>query len=238
MQCPACRQPMVSRSCEAHYGRTLPLDLCRPCGVLWLDSTESEALTPGATLDLFAIIGADSGAVHAPFPERLPCPRCGRCLAHTVDRQHNTQFSYWRCPADDGRLVSFLDFLREKDFIRPLSAKELAALRGKIRSVTCASCGAPVDLAADSICAHCRAPLSILDPDQVDKVVRALRDAETRRRTPDPTLPLRLALDRLHVDSLCSRLGCDDSAAGSTSTPGSLLGAGLAALTGILSGNR
>ncbi len=222
---------MASRSCEAHYGRTLPLDLCQPCRLLWLDGTESEALTPGATLDLFTLIGTDSAASRAPLPERLPCPRCGRCLAHTVDRQHNTQFSYWRCPADDGRLVSFLDFLREKNFIRPLSGKELAALRGKIRSVTCASCGAPVDLAADSICAHCRAPLSILDPDQVEKVVRALRDAEARRRTPDPTLPVRLALDRLHVDSLCHRLGCDDSA------PRSLIGAGLAALTGMLSGN-
>jgi hypothetical protein len=130
----------------------------------------------------------------------MACPRCRRRLVGTHDRQRQTRFSYWRCPAEHGRLIAFLDFLREKNFVRPLSAPEVADLRRKIRSVTCSGCGAPVDLGHTTVCSHCRAPLSLLDPDQVHKIVAALQEAEEKRRSVDPELPLRLAMDRLHVE--------------------------------------
>jgi hypothetical protein len=130
----------------------------------------------------------------------MRCPRCRQPLKSTVDRQRATRFSYWRCDADDGRLTTFFDFLREKNFVRPLSADRLAELRRYTPTVNCSACGAPVDLARESACAHCRAPLSMLDPDQVQAVVRELQRAEERRTTVDPTVSTRLVADRAALE--------------------------------------
>ena len=110
--------------------------------------------------------------------------------------KRQTPFSYWRCPDDHGRLTTFFDFLREKNFVRPLSPERLAELRSYTRTVNCSACGAPIDLARESACGHCRAPLSMLDPEQVQAVVRQLQAAEQRRTTVDPTLAARLVEDR------------------------------------------
>jgi hypothetical protein len=130
----------------------------------------------------------------------MHCPRCRRALLATADRQRATTFSYWRCPDDHGRLTTFFDFLREKNFVRPLSPERLAELRRYAPTVNCSACGAPVDLARASECGHCRAPLSMLDPDQVQAVVSELQRAETRRTTVDPTLAARLVEDRAALE--------------------------------------
>jgi len=96
-------------------------------------------------------------------------------------------------------LTTFFDFLREKNFVRPLSPERLAELRRYAPSVNCSACGAPIDLARESACGHCQAPLSMLDPDQVHAVVRELQQAETRRTTVDPTFGVRLVADRQAV---------------------------------------
>ena len=53
------------------------------------------------------------------------------------------------------------DFLREKNFVRPLSADQLTALRQNVQSVNCSNCGAPIDLAKTSACGHCGSPLEV-----------------------------------------------------------------------------
>ncbi len=52
-----------------------------------------------------------------------------------------------RCPGRHGRLITFFNFLREKNFIRPLSAAQIEELRQNVRTVNCSNCGAPIDLA-------------------------------------------------------------------------------------------
>jgi hypothetical protein len=187
---------MERRRFEAHYGRMVDLDLCHGCGLIWFDSRESIALTPGAVLRLFAALDEHRDQRHPLQRDGLRCPRCRRPLQATVDRQRATLFAYWRCPGDEGRLTTFFDFLREKDFVRPLSAERLAELRRYAQTVNCSACGAPVDLARESACSHCQAPLSMLDPDRVQAVVRELQQAEARRTTVDPTFPVRLMGDR------------------------------------------
>jgi Transcription factor zinc-finger len=196
LDCPGCDQPMQARRLDAHYGRTIELDLCHGCGLMWFDSRESIALTPGAVLRLFAALDERRAERHPLQRDTMSCPRCRRGLKATVDRQRTTPFSYWRCPDDHGRLTTFFDFLREKNFVRPLSPERLAELRSYTRTVNCSACGAPVDLARESACSHCRAPLSMLDPEQVQAVVRQLQAAEQRRTTVDPTLAARLVEDR------------------------------------------
>ena len=103
----------------------------------------------------------------------------------TQDLQHTTHFSYYRCPFGHGRLSPFLQFLLEKNFIRPISGSELAALKAKVRTIQCSNCGAPVDLQHSIACAYCHTPISILDPDAVTKAIGALATAQRERKTVD-----------------------------------------------------
>ena len=202
MQCPGCSHEMVAQTLEGHYGRSVQLDWCAGCGAFWFDTNESLALTPGSVLRLFTLIHEKRAEARRPLSDALACPRCHVRLAHTVDVQRGTRFHYFRCAGEHGRFITCGEFLREKNFVRPLAPAEMAELRRHVQMIQCSSCGAPVDLAAGSVCGHCRAPVSMLDPNQVETVVRQLKQAEERRKTEDPTLPQRLVMDRLEVERL------------------------------------
>jgi DNA-directed RNA polymerase subunit RPC12/RpoP len=163
----------------------LTVDLCSECQAFWFDAFESVQLTPGATLALFDILRKTKPASGHGLPAGLPCPRCTQPLVLTHDLQRTTRFTYYRCPYGHGRFTPFVQFLREKDFIRPLSPAELARLKAVICIVRCSSCGGPVDLEKDAACPYCRAPIAILDADAITATVRALETAETRRTTID-----------------------------------------------------
>jgi hypothetical protein len=164
---------------------TLMVDLCAGCQVVWFDTFESLQLTPGGTLDLFRAIHAAQREPPRPLAPPLKCPRCDTVLAATQDLQHTTRFSYWRCRYGHGRLTPFLDFMREKNFVRPLTPRELARLAESVRTVRCSSCGAPVDLASSATCAYCKSPLMVLDPTAIDRTLAELDAAERRRTAAD-----------------------------------------------------
>ena len=109
------------------------------------------------------------------------CPRCKGRLRRTHDMQRATKFEYLSCPNAHGRLTTFFDFLREKDFIRPLTPQQIEELRRNVQSVNCANCGAPVDVTVGAACAHCGTPLSMLDLKQAEKLVAQLQKAEIGR---------------------------------------------------------
>lgn len=223
---------MTQQPLPGHYGRSVTLDLCHACGAFWFDTDESLALTPGATLRLFAAI-AKRHADRRPLSESPTCPRCRQRLVRTSDVQRTTRFSYWRCPADHGRFITFAEFLREKNFVRPLSAQELAELRANVKTIHCSSCGAPVDLERTSACSYCRAPVSVLDARQVETMVARLERAEAERKTVDPAFPLRLMADRLHVEHLFRKLDRPSGWTSAIAAPG-LVEAGLAAVAELL----
>ena len=143
--------------------------------------------------------------------------------------QRTTRFSYLRCPNGHGRLTTFFDFLREKDFIRPLTAQQLAELRQHVQMVNCSNCGAPVDLTQGSSCAHCGSPLSMLDLKQAAMLIEQLQKADTREHQPiDTALPLHLARARREAeDAFAGSRGADWWRDASTS---GLVEAGLAAV--------
>jgi hypothetical protein len=125
--------------------------------------------------------------------------------------QRTTKFEYLSCPNAHGRLTTFFDFLREKDFIRPLTPQQIEDLRTNVQSVNCANCGAPVDLTTRTACAHCGSPLSMLDVKQAEKLVAQLQKAEDRAHQPiDPTLPIELERVRRETDRTFATLGRDD----------------------------
>jgi len=206
--CPSCRAAMTAVPLDAHYGRTVQLDACHACHALWADDRETLRLTPGATLQLFERIHERRDEARAPLAARLQCPRCDLRLLETHDRQRETSFRYWRCGRDHGRFITFFDFLREKDFVRPLSAAQLAELKAHVHSVNCSNCGAPVDLVTASACAHCHTALAMLDFDQVQRMLKSLRHAEDRRveKAQQPAvdvalLPLAIERERRQVEA-------------------------------------
>jgi Transcription factor zinc-finger len=201
MDCPACGAPMAAHTFEARLGRSVSIDLCLQCQFLWFDQGESLQLSPASTLKLFRIVGEHGAGGRRPLPAELGCPRCGARLGLAHDRQRNTRFQYWRCPAGHGRLTSFFDFLREKDFVRPLSREQVDELRRRVEAVNCSNCGAPVELALGSTCGHCGSPLSMLDLEQAGRLVAQLREADRTDKPVDPTLPLEMLRARREVEA-------------------------------------
>ena len=176
------------------------VDLCPACRGLWFDAYESLQLTPEGTLALFREVAALGEAPqHAAAPSR--CPRCRKPLARTSDLARSTRFAYWRCADGHGRFTPFIQFMREKDFVRPLTPAEIALVRAQIGSVRCQGCGAPVDLGRDASCSYCGAAVVALDPEALR---RALAPAQPRAAgAPSRDLPEALvdALLATHRDA-------------------------------------
>jgi hypothetical protein len=184
---------------EGRLGTKVDIDLCAGCRGFWFDQFESLRLSPGATLKLFTLM-AEPGTAGPPLPQKMNCPRCSARLTLTHDLQNTTRFQYWQCAQDHGHFITFLEFLREKDFIRPLSLQQIAELRQNVQTVNCSNCGGPIDLAKESTCPHCGSALSMLDMKQMAQMVAHLKDAEQPRAV-DPTLPLSLERVKLDADS-------------------------------------
>jgi DNA-directed RNA polymerase subunit RPC12/RpoP len=196
---------MTIMTLEGHAGTKVDIDLCAGCQSFWFDRYESLQLTPGATLKLFTLIGEHSSG-KASIAAVLRCPRCAARLLPTHDMQRSTPFRYWRCDHEHGRFITFFDFLREKNFIRPLTPDQLEELRQNIQIVNCSNCGAPIDVAAASACTHCGSPISMLDMQQAGQLVNQLRHAAEPRPI-DPALPLNLARARREVEESFASLG-------------------------------
>lgn len=230
---------MTPQALDSHLGTPVTIDVCRACQVFWFDARESLRLSPGATLKLFRLIG-ECGASGSPppAPSAASCPRCPSRLQRTHDRQRNTAFQYLKCPKEHGRLTSFMDFLREKDFVRPLSAAQIEELRRHVQQVHCSSCGAAIDLARQTACAHCGSPLSMLDLKQAGDLVAQLRAADTGPgggRAVDPALPMNLDRARREVTTAFAAFERDDRWFADVSSIG-LVNAGLGAVARWLAG--
>ena len=200
MTCPNCLAAMTQRTLERTYGSPVSIDVCDHCQGFWFDGQEMLQLSPGGTLDLFRHIQEHASGARQPLSPRITCPRCRAVLTEAHDLQRNTRFTYFKCPAGHGRYVTYFQFLRAKNFVRTLSAKEVDELRRHVRQVNCTNCGAPVDVERNAACAFCRTPVSILDPDQLVKAVSQLKAAEPGRQQIDPAWPLLMEAERRRAE--------------------------------------
>ena len=185
--CPGCAQPMMRKSFARKPMGGIELDLCFACHGIWFDQYESAQLTPGAVMQLFREIHEHHDRSPRPLGDAMGCPKCRVRLVLTHDVQRTNKISYYRCPEGHGRFTTFFQFLREKNFVRTLTAPEVMQLRAVVAQVRCSSCGAAVELGGASACAYCRAPISILDADAVKRNLAELSAAELKSRNYDPT---------------------------------------------------
>jgi hypothetical protein len=230
---------MSSETLTSHLGASVTIDACLFCQAFWFDRRESLQLAPRSTLALFRLIGEEAGAGRpGPAAEgeaTAACPHCGLRLRPTQDRQRNTTFRYLRCPADHGRFTTFYDFLREKDFIRPLSGEQLAELRRHVHTVNCSNCGAPIDLTTRSTCGHCGSALTMLDLGQAEELIRQLQQADRTAQPVDPALPLALQRARRDTSAAFDAFERDPNWYSTVSSAG-LVGAGLSVISKWIKG--
>jgi len=179
---------MIALTLEGHLGRKVAVDICNSCQALWFDKYESLQLSASSVLELFRMIGQASG-VKAAQSATAKCPRCDRRLRVMHDMQRSARFEYRGCPDDHGRLITFFNFLREKNFIKPLSPAQIEELRSKVRTINCSNCGASVDLAHGITCSHCGSPLSMFDLNQAEDLIAKLRKAGSGPQPVDPAPP-------------------------------------------------
>jgi DNA-directed RNA polymerase subunit RPC12/RpoP len=209
---------MTRLELASRLGGPLGIDVCTACHVIWFDRYEDLQISPAGTLELFAVISDHAGPTANSLSSILRCPRCQSRLSSTHDLQRATAFQYWRCDAEHGRLMTFIDFLREKDFVRPLTPQQLDELRQGVRTVNCSNCGAAIDLAKDSVCGHCGSAVSMLDPQQMARVVGQLRAAAAGGRPREDPAPAvaRIGTSEGHsvdIGALMRALNTEDRAA-------------------------
>jgi hypothetical protein len=221
--------PMSVQTLEGHLGISIEIDLCVPCQAFWFDNRESLQLAPRSTLQLFRVIGEQIGAPRRALSATAKCPRCRSRLIPTHDMQRSVGFEYARCSRGHGRLTTFFDFLREKNFIRPLSAAQIEELRRNVQTINCSNCGGPIDLAAHEGCAHCGSPLSMLDLRQTRDLITQLQRADRSDQPIDPALPLRLEQAKREVEAAFAAFEHEPSWFDSVSTTG-LVSAGVTSL--------
>jgi hypothetical protein len=202
MICPNCAQQMTDWKLANRLGNQFTIDVCPPCQAFWFDRHEDLGLSPASTLQLMKYIGEHSSAPRQAFTDRPMCPRCGSglTLAHNMTR--NVRFVYWQCSIQHGHFISFFDFLKEKNFIRPLSPQEIQHLRETVQEVHCSNCGASVNLQTDSTCPYCHSPISILDLQEQQRMLAQLKEAADASAKPvDPALPLKLAMAKAEASN-------------------------------------
>jgi Zn-finger nucleic acid-binding protein/DNA-directed RNA polymerase subunit RPC12/RpoP len=199
MNCPNCGEEMIAMDLEARMRGSIAIDVCTKCQAFWFDKYESLRLAAGSTLRLMKLIGENSREGMKTFSNSLRCPRCAIQLRRTNDMQRATRFTYWRCTKEHGRFIRFFEFLREKDFIKPLSRKQIEELRQNVQNLNCSNCGAPIDLASASECEHCGSPISVLDMKRPQQLLEQLAQANQSKPV-DPTVVFDLARAKRDVE--------------------------------------
>ena len=137
-----------------------------------------------SVIDLFTRIHTHRNEARSLVSLTGNCPICSSALMQSFDISRTGRFQYHRCSNGHGRLITFVQFLREKHFVRTLSETELHTLSAKVRQIRCSSCGAGIDIAHDAACTHCGSPVSVLDEAAVAKALADLDQRREQKRAP------------------------------------------------------
>jgi hypothetical protein len=163
---------MQVHALPGNHGTTVELDLCFACQGMWIDPQENLKLSPAAVADLFKLLHEQRAAAHHPLATKVHCPHCTGVLTQGFDVVRSGRYITYRCAKGHGRFSAFSSFMIEKGFVRLLTPAEIDDIAKRVTVIHCNSCGAPVDLKKDHACTHCRSPLSLLDPQVVEKALQ------------------------------------------------------------------
>lgn len=162
LACGNCGRRMLRLPLSGHYGRSVDLDLCGPCHLVWFDSVESARLTGSAILELLKAMARLQGEPHRTLSGRAGCPRCGGPLKDVHNRSRWGATVQLECRNGHGAWQTFAQFLGEKGLVRPLVSADRARLRAEGAALTCLNCGAPLEDGHPD-CRSCRSVPGVVD---------------------------------------------------------------------------
>ncbi|MFZ2650379.1 MAG: hypothetical protein WA210_09760, partial [Burkholderiaceae bacterium] len=161
---------MQQLALAGHYGRTVEIDVCAACHLVWFDLSETARLTGLGLLDLIAAMAHAQTLPHEPLRAGARCVRCSAELKTVHNRSRWGPSLQLECRRGHGAYQSFAMFLQEKGLLRAMSRLDRAQLLATHDRIDCVNCGAAIGL-DNALCAYCESVPSLLD---VARLARAL----------------------------------------------------------------
>lgn len=154
---------------SGHYERRVEIDTCPHCCLVWFDDTESVRLAgPGIADFVREIHGAmQAGGEHAhavSLARVQSCPVCRSSLKSVANRTRFGRTTHLECPHGHGYYQTYILYLAEKGFVRPLAWSDIRSLQAAGKEVFCAGCGFPLPARPVEACPACQSAVGVIDP--------------------------------------------------------------------------
>jgi len=154
---------------SGHYQRRVEIDTCPHCCLVWFDDTESVQLAgPGIAEFVREIHGAmQAGGDHAhavSLTRVQACPVCASSLKPAFNMTRFGRTSELRCPRGHGYYQTYILYLAEKGFVRPLAWSDIHSLQVAGKQLFCSGCGFPLPAHPVDECPACQSAVGIIDP--------------------------------------------------------------------------
>lgn len=162
LACGNCGRPMRVLRLAGHYGRSVEIDLCADCHLVWFDLVEAAGLAGTGLLTLVGEMAAAQTLAHTPLRPDLGCARCRGALrtVHNPSRWgHSLQLE---CVQRHGAWQSFAQFLSQKGLVRAMSSADRARALQRDGALHCVNCGGAIG-ATDTACPWCRSVPAVVD---------------------------------------------------------------------------
>jgi hypothetical protein len=176
--CSNCAQPLRALSLTGHYGRQVEVDVCDPCCLIWFDDVESVRIAKPGIAELVRVVHAAmaKGEGHggaASLAARQQCPVCRAALRQVYNASRYGRTSQLQCPNGHGYYQSYILYLAEKGYLRPVIWADIRALAESARELFCSNCGGVLELRPQEACPYCRSAIAVLDPARLSEAVDA-----------------------------------------------------------------
>lgn len=178
--CSNCREPLRALTLAGHYLRDVEIDLCDGCCMVWFDPIESARLAGPGVAELIGVIhGAMSDKHHhsAVMSQEQSCAICSAPLRRVFNASKFGRTSQLQCPHGHGYYQTFMLYLAEKGFVRPMTWADVAQLTLDGRQIYCANCGAGLDGCPHAHCPYCQSAVGVLDPARLASAIEVAGEA-------------------------------------------------------------
>jgi hypothetical protein len=174
---------------SGHYQRRIQVDTCAHCCLVWFDDTESVRLAgPGIAEFVREIHGAmqeNGDHSHAISLARMQsCPVCDAVLKTVYNRTRYGRTRQMECPNGHGYYQTYILYLAEKGFVRPLAWADIHSLLGSGKKLFCADCGYPLPDRPVGECPACQSAIEVIDP---TRLAMAIDRADEHAALPLPS---------------------------------------------------
>lgn len=154
---------------SGHYQRRVQIDTCQSCCLVWFDDTESLRLAGPGVADLVreihAAMGGSLALGHAVSLARVQrCPVCRAQLKTVHNQSRFGRTMLLECPQGHGYYQTYILYLAEKGFVRPLAWADVRDMLAQGRTLFCANCGAPLPARPVDCCPACQSAIGVIDP--------------------------------------------------------------------------